>query len=595
MSEEQLSLRTKLDYVWRALVYRPLFAGTILCLSFLTAVLEGIGISFLLPIIGRARGEASDSGGGAIMDAFLQTYDLIGVPLTLETAIVGVSVVMTVRYSATFLTTWMKLRLQIDYTRHLQERAYYGTLSAKVGYFDGKGSDELLNTLITETKQAGKVVGYTIDAFQRLSIALIYVAVAVILAPVLSTVAAVIVLAALVVVRYLFESAYTIGDRVAEGNEQVHTFAQTGIQGIREVKLFNLGETMSDAFEDAIDKRVRSQVRLGRNNSAMNNMYRLLIAVAVFVLIYLALALANLSIEELGLFLFAIFRMAPRVSQLNTIVYNVDSRIAHIRRTHEFLADLAEHRETDEGERPVPDPVESVAFEDVSFSYNDEERILDGITFRVDRGEFVAFVGSSGAGKSTIVSLLGRLYEPDAGRITADGIPIDEFPLAEWRESVAVVRQNPYLFSDTLRYNLTVGNPDATQEEIERICEIARVDEFLDTLPNGYDTHIGDDGVRLSGGQRQRVALARALLKDADVLVLDEATSDLDNTIEEEVHNGIIAMDQDFILIVVAHRLSTVRGTDRIYAMEDGRTAETGPHSELLEQGGMYADLYHRT
>jgi subfamily B ATP-binding cassette protein MsbA len=340
--------------------------------------------------------------------------------------------------------------------------------------------------------------------------------------------------------------------------------------------------------------RVDAQVKLGRNNAAMNNMYRLLIAVAVFVLIYLALALANLSIGGLGLFLFAIFRMAPRVSQLNNIAYNIDSKIPHIKRIGEFIDDLETNKEIDEGSEPVPDPVETVAFDSVSFRYNEEEQVLDRVSFEVDRGEFVAFVGSSGAGKSTIVSLLGRLYEPDQGKITANDIPLREFPISEWRETVAVVRQNPYLFSDTLRYNLTVGNPDASQAEVEKACEIARVDEFLDTLPNGYETNIGDEGVRLSGGQRQRVALARALLKDTDVLVLDEATSDLDNTIEQEVHKGIISMERDCILVVVAHRLSTVRGADRIYAMKGGRIAEAGAHQELIEQDGMYAHLYQR-
>jgi subfamily B ATP-binding cassette protein MsbA len=190
------------------------------------------------------------------------------------------------------------------------------------------------------------------------------------------------------------------------------------------------------------------------------------------------------------------------------------------------------------------------------------------------------------------VSLLTRLYNPDEGAVTANGTRIDRYDLREWRERVSMVRQQPFIFNDTLRHNLTVSNRDATEREIREACRIAQVTEFLDDLPEGLDTPLGDDGVRLSGGQRQRVALARALLKDADVLILDEATSDLDTALEADIQQRLEATESDRILVVIAHRLSTVRNADRIYAMEDGRVTEAGPHDSLVEADGTYADLY---
>jgi subfamily B ATP-binding cassette protein MsbA len=203
-------------------------------------------------------------------------------------------------------------------------------------------------------------------------------------------------------------------------------------------------------------------------------------------------------------------------------------------------------------------------------------------------------VGPSGAGKSTIVGLLTRMYRPQKGTIMADGHPIDDLDLEAWRKRIAVVRQHPYLFDDTLRYNLSVGNRDASDEEIREVCDIAQVTEFLEGLPQGLETPLGDDGVRLSGGQRQRIAIARALLKDADFIVFDEATSDLDTNLEQRVHGGIETMDRDRGLFVIAHRLSTVTGADRIYAMENGRIVERGSHEELLDTRGMYSKLYSR-
>jgi len=204
----------------------------------------------------------------------------------------------------------------------------------------------------------------------------------------------------------------------------------------------------------------------------------------------------------------------------------------------------------------------------------------------------VAFVGQSGAGKSTIVSLLARLYDSDKGEIRADGTPIEEYDIDQWRKRIAVVRQQPYIFNDTLEANITIGNRDASRKEVEEVCEIAKVDEFLNELPNGYNSQLGDDGVRLSGGQRQRVALARALLKDADFLVLDEATSNLDSNLERQVQQSIESMDRDYGIIAIAHRLSTVKNADQIYTVENGEIIESGSHTDLLADEGAYADLY---
>jgi subfamily B ATP-binding cassette protein MsbA len=185
------------------------------------------------------------------------------------------------------------------------------------------------------------------------------------------------------------------------------------------------------------------------------------------------------------------------------------------------------------------------------------------------------------------------MYDPDSGRILADGVSIDEFGIDEWRSRISVVRQQPFVFNDTLRYNITVGNRDATEKEIREVCEIAKVDQFLDDMPEGLDTILGDDGVRLSGGQRQRVAIARALLKgDIDLLIFDEATSDLDSHLEAEVHERIESMDRDYAMVAIAHRLSTVRQADAIHVMEDGRIVETGTHKDLISRDRKYAALY---
>jgi ATP-binding cassette, subfamily B, bacterial MsbA len=308
--------------------------------------------------------------------------------------------------------------------------------------------------------------------------------------------------------------------------------------------------------------------------------------------LHIALTFADLSIGALGVFLFAMMQLGPKVSALNKYYYKVENDLPHLVRTERFISDLENREEVNESTREAPAEIDHIEFDDVEFSYDGDELVLRGIDFEVENGEFVAFVGQSGAGKSTIVSLLARLYEVDRGEIRANGIPIDEVDIDEWRERVSIVRQDPFIFNDTLRYNLTIGNRGVTDAEIDRACAIAKVDEFVGELPEGYDTVLGDEGTRLSGGQKQRVSLARALLEDTDLLILDEATSDLDSNLEQEVQAAIEEMDRDYAIIAIAHRLSTVENADRIYTVDDGEVVESGPHGELIEQNGQYADLY---
>jgi subfamily B ATP-binding cassette protein MsbA len=290
--------------------------------------------------------------------------------------------------------------------------------------------------------------------------------------------------------------------------------------------------------------------------------------------------------------MFLAFMIAP-IAQLVSIGTQLTEAFAGLDRTAEIMAEMEEDASP---ARTVAMPVirGDVAFENVSFEYDPGKPVLHGISFASKPGTVTALVGSSGSGKSTVISLVCAFHSATAGQVLVDGIDLATVKLSSYRDQLGVVLQDSFLFDGSIRENVRFSRPEATEEEFLNACRIARVDEFAERFSEGYDTIVGERGVKLSGGQRQRISISRAILADPRILILDEATSSLDSESEAMIQNGLSYLMQGRTTFVIAHRLSTIRRADQILVVEEGNIVERGTHAELYELHGRYYDLYTR-
>ncbi|MGD9518137.1 MAG: ABC transporter ATP-binding protein [Armatimonadota bacterium] len=367
------------------------------------------------------------------------------------------------------------------------------------------------------------------------------------------------------------------------------------VAGIRVVRVFGLEQVMQERFERENQGSLRERMRVARLRALSRPASGILAAAAVVVGLVFGgreIVAGRVSAAGLMTFLFMTVQagnyLGKFVQQLLTLQQAEGSAL----RVLELLQEEPE----------PPDPPDAVeledvsgllAFEGVSFGYGADRPVLEDFSLRAEPGEHVAIVGPSGAGKTTVANLAARLYDPDAGRVTVDGIDLRLIKRASYRRHVALVPQDTILFGGTVRENIAFGRLDATEEEIIEASKAAGAHEFVSQLPKGYDTELSDLGQNLSGGQRQRIAIARALLRRPRLLILDEATSALDRETEAAVQEALARLMADRTSIIIAHRLSTIKDADRIVVLLDGKVVEEGKHEELLAGGGVYYRLYH--
>ena len=380
--------------------------------------------------------------------------------------------------------------------------------------------------------------------------------------------------------------------RIADINSQI----EDSLSGIRVVKSFSNEKTEMDKFEEGnsrfVDSKKKSYRYMGTYNSGMG-VFSTLITVGSLLMGAWLMMKGELSAADLVTFLLYINNFTEPVKKLVNFTEQFQNGYSGYERFVEIM-NIAPDIKDKEDAKSLDRVQGEIQFEDVSFHYSEnKENVLSHVNLDVKPGEYVALVGSSGAGKTTLCSLIPRFYDVTGGAVRLDGIDIRDVKLKDLRRQIGIVQQDVYLFAGTILENIRYGKPEATDEEVVNAAMAANAHEFIMSLPEGYNTDIGQRGVKLSGGQKQRLSIARVFLKTPPVLIFDEATSALDNESEKIVQHSLELLAKDRTTFVIAHRLSTIRNAERILVLTEDGIAEEGTHESLLAQGGIYAGLYN--
>ena len=571
--------RTPRQPVWP--IYRRLLGYTRRYWPFLGAALVGMSVE---AIAGASFVRLMEP----LTNNFVQptAEDAVFLPL----AIVGLFVL---RSLATFVTDYGMARTGRSVVRDLREQVLAKYLRLPSAHFDAESTPVMVSRLNFDTEQVTQASAEALKTLVTDSLTIAYLLGLMVWASVKVTLAMLLITPLIgVIVWYVGKRYRRISGGIQDGMGRMAASAEQSLAAQQDVKIHGAQSLETDRYASLANRILGLNMKVESTRAGASAMVQLLAALALAAIVWVAAREAlqgRLDAGQFVMLMTAMMAIIPSLRRVTSVQTAISRGVAAAER---LFAILDSEEEADTGTRPLARARGELAFEHVSLRYRDQPGYaLQDISFVARPGTVTAIVGRSGSGKTSLVRLVPRFYEPTSGRITLDGVPLSEYRMADLRRQIALVGQKVMLFDDTVAANIAYGT-EADRGAIRAAAEAANAWEFIERMPQGLDTVIGENGALLSGGQRQRLAIARAILRDAPILILDEATAALDNESERLVQDALQRLMPERTTLVIAHRLSTIEHADQVLVLDQGRLVEQGTHAELLAAGGRYAHLH---
>jgi len=550
---------------------------------------------FVVAVLAMMLFAATDTGFAALMKPMLDGNFVERDPRTVKLVPLALVALFLFRGLTGFVSRYGMSWIGRRVIQTLRRQMFHQLLCLPCRYFDQSTAGRELSRLTFDVEQVAEASTNAVTILIRDTLTLLFLLAYMLwISPWLTLLFLIMgpVIAGLI--RYVARRFRRISRRIQDSMGELTQFVEEAISGQRVVKAFNGEEWQERRFDGVNEHNRRLHLKMALTSGASTPVVQFIAACTLALVIYLATlesVLKQITVGEFMSFIAAMMLLMQPMKRLTNINASLQRGIAAARSIFTLLDEPVER---DTGTLPLEHARGDIEFRDVVFAYNEHKgRVLNGVSLTIEAGQTVALVGRSGSGKTTLAHLLLRFYDPQQGDILLDGRPLQSYALADLRRQIALVGQDIVLFNDTLANNIAYGRPgEVDAAEIEAAAEAAHALEFIRDLPAGFDTRIGDRGVLLSGGQRQRIAIARAILKNAPILILDEATSSLDSESERLVQDALDRLTAARTSLVIAHRLSTVEQADSILVLEQGRVVESGTHAELLARGGTYTELH---
>ena len=574
----------------------PALLVSLVATSLLATLCEAFGIGLILPLLNDSPLDIGTLSKIPLVEDFARFIGNMTLTNRVQFATAALMVIVFARNLFSYLSAILAIDLQVHVENRLQRLIFEQILAVQISFIQGERQGNLLETMMRHSRQTGTLVLTVANGLIHCFTVFIYAVLALLVSWQLTLVAVVLLLAiAKLSDQGLSRRISQLSKKLRTSGMQLMSTMAEELSALHLTHLFAQETRSSKRFASArqsyYEHHTKANKLIALTQPLANSLSMLGLGLLLITGTFLLQAESEFWIGQTVLFLIITLRLMTPVSALNQMKAKIDNLRPYLQSVQAFLCQQDKPL-LKNGDVQFEHLQTAILFKDVTFKYKaDEDHILRNVTIEIPRGKMTAIVGPSGAGKSTLVHLITRLSDPVSGSILVDGQDLRHFDISSWRSQLAVVSQDVFLFNDTVRANLKFAKSAATDEEMFHATHLAQAHDFIMALPQGYDTMLGDRGVRLSGGQQQRIAIARAMLVNPQLLILDEATSDLDSSTEQAFQEAIAQYCHGHTLLVIAHRLSTIQQADNIIVLDKGIVTEQGTHQELMAKQKQYSQL----